>query len=356
MIPLSGLVAVFSLLMLSISQPHHIYQQFLCQSVLFNGGAVFGYMPSMAIIPHWFKKNVAGALGIVLASASFGGIVFPIMLHKLIPTIGFGEYEYFIVLFDIDLVISGWTIRALALIVLFSYTIATFTIRARLPRRPLPPLSRLIDFRAFLDLRYAIFVLGAWFNIISVFNPFFQIGAYGVAAHGANPLTPYLLAIMCATGIAGRVIPGYVADRLGRFNTIAASTTCSSILTLALWYTSTAETNIVVFAALYGFASGPFFSLLPVSNVFYLTNQSDYLFFNQACVAQISPVEKVGARIGMLFATLATGALAGTPIGGVFIRESTVANFRHLILYTVSLGFINNSRCTKQMPHRESSD
>ncbi|KAF9567991.1 MFS general substrate transporter [Agrocybe pediades] len=308
MIPLSGLVAVFALLMLSISQPHHIYQQFLCQSVLFNAGAVFGYMPSMAIIPHWFKKNTAAALGIVLASASLGGIVFPIMLHRLIPTIGF-----------------GWTIRALALIVLFSYSVATLTIRARLPRRPLPPLSRLIDFRAFLDIRYAIFVLGAWFNILSVFNPFFQIGAYGVAAHGSNPLTPYLLAIMCATGIAGRVIPGYIADRVGRFNTIAASTTCSSILTLALWYTSTAETNIVIFAALYGFASGPFFSLLP------------------ACVAQISPVERVGARIGMLFATLATGALAGTPIGGVFIRDSTVPNFRHLILYTGVLGLIGSA-------------
>ncbi|KAF8815618.1 MFS general substrate transporter [Phlegmacium glaucopus] len=308
MIPLSGIVAVFSLCMLSIVQPHKIYQEFLCQSVLFSAGAVFGYMPSMAIIPHWFKKNTAVALGIVLGSASLGGIVIPIMLHKLIPRIGF-----------------GWTIRALALIVLASYVVATVTIRARRPRRPLPPLARLIDYRAFLDPRYTIFVAGAWLNIMSVFNPFFQVGAYGVAAHGANGLTPYLLAIMCATSIFGRVLPGYLADRLGRFNTIATATTISSILTLALWYTSTAETNIVVFAALYGFASGPFFSLLP------------------ACVAQISPVDRVGARIGMLFATLSTGALAGTPIGGVFIRDPTVANFKHLILYTGVLGLAGSA-------------
>ena len=44
MIPLSGLVTVFSLCMLSVVQAHHIYQQFLCQSVLFNAGAVFGYI------------------------------------------------------------------------------------------------------------------------------------------------------------------------------------------------------------------------------------------------------------------------------------------------------------------------
>lgn len=42
MIPISGLVVVFSLAMLSIVQPHHIYQEFLCQSILFNSGAVFG--------------------------------------------------------------------------------------------------------------------------------------------------------------------------------------------------------------------------------------------------------------------------------------------------------------------------
>jgi len=223
----------------------------------------------------------------------------PIMLNKLIPLIGF-----------------GWTIRIIAFIVLISYAVATVTIRSRRPRRPLPPLRRIIDFGAFLDLRFTLFAAGAWLTVISIFIPFFQVGAYGVATHGANPLTPYLLAIMCATSIVGRVLPGHIADKAGRFNTIVVATMISAILVLALWYTSTAERNIVVFAALYGFASGPFFSLLP------------------ACVAQISPPERVGARIGMLFATLSFGALAGTPIGGIFIRQTTVANFGHLILYT----------------------
>ena len=88
----------------------------------------------MAIVPHWFKKNTAVALGIVLGSASFGGIVFP-MMAKLISLIGF-----------------GWTVRrAIALIVLFSYTVAMLTIRVRRPRKPLLPLSRLVEIRAFLD-------------------------------------------------------------------------------------------------------------------------------------------------------------------------------------------------------------
>ncbi|TFK36298.1 major facilitator superfamily domain-containing protein [Crucibulum laeve] len=300
LIPASGLTVTLALCLLSITPPHRIFSQFLTQSVLFNLGAAFGFYPSISIITHWFKKRTAYALGCVIGGASAGGIVFPIMLHKLLPKIGF-----------------GWTVRACALVVAFCYSCAIVTIRARRPPKPLPPIKVFLDFAAFKDPRYAIFAVGAWFNIVSVFNPFFQVGAYGIVANGASPVTPYLLTIMCATSIFGRVLPGIVADKLGRFNTIAASTTISSILTLSVWYTSTKQVNIVVFAAFYGFTSGPFFSLMP------------------ACVSQISPIDRIGARIGMLFAFLSFGALAGTPIGGVFIRDTTIENFRHLILYTV---------------------
>lgn len=120
-------------------------------------------------------------------------------------------------LFIITSTYPGWTVRACAFIVLGCYAIATVTIKSRRPPKPLPPLLRIVDFSAFLDARYAIFAVGAWFNIVSVFNPFFQVGAYGTVANGASSLTPYLLAIMCATSIAGRVLPGIIADKIGRY-------------------------------------------------------------------------------------------------------------------------------------------
>jgi hypothetical protein len=49
-----------------------------------------------------------------------------------------------------------------------------------------------------------------------------------------------------------------------------------------------------------------------------------------------SPVEEVGARVGMVLDTMATGALAGTPIGGVLTRRTTLPNLSHLILFSVS--------------------
>ncbi len=82
--------------------------------------------------------------------------------------------------------------------------------------KPLPPMSRLMDFGAFKHPTYSLLAIGAWISIFSIFNPFFYVGLYGSVAFGESNLTSYYLAILCATSIVGRVGPGLIADRLGR--------------------------------------------------------------------------------------------------------------------------------------------
>ncbi|KAJ7793882.1 hypothetical protein B0H14DRAFT_3093907 [Mycena olivaceomarginata] len=277
-----------------ITKPQQIYQQFLTQVSKLGGGIhseLFGsftirpfcFLPGLAVCAHWFKRRLAFAIASPWVRRASGAIIYPIMLNRLIPKIGF-----------------GWTVRILAFIVLACFT-------------PLPPLAQLFAFRAFRDVRFALICAGGWFTVFSTFNPFFYVGG--------STLTPYFLAIMCATAIVGRICQGI--SQIG-FNVISFSTLLSGILILALWYTSTAQPNLIAFSAVYGFASGPFFSLVT------------------ACVAQISPVPEVGARIGMVFVGMSTGALAGTPIGGVFIRDPTVANFRHLILFSGIMALVGS--------------
>ncbi|KAJ7626115.1 major facilitator superfamily domain-containing protein [Roridomyces roridus] len=310
MIPASGIVTSFSFFMLSLTKPQHIYQQFLTHAVLFSLGASFGFFPALAVCAHWFKRRLAFAIGFPVGFASAGGIIFPVMLVKLIPRIGF-----------------GWTVRAIAFIVLGCYAIASITITTPRPRKPLPRLSQLFAFRAFRDPTYTLLCVAGWFSVFSTFNPFFFVGLYGAAANGGevSAITPYYLPIACATAIFGRIGPAFIADRVGRFNVISISTALSGIFILALWYTSTDQPNLIAFAAVYGFASGPFFSLL------------------SPCVIQISPISEVGARIGMAFVFMSTGAFAGTPIGGVFITTPTVKNFQHLILFSGIMGLVGSA-------------
>ncbi|KAJ6549590.1 major facilitator superfamily domain-containing protein [Mycena vulgaris] len=311
MIPASGLISCFALLMLSISQPQQIYQQYLTQAVLFSLSATFAFFPALAVCAHWFKRRVAFAMSFPTAISSLGSIVYPVMFERAIPRIGF-----------------GWTIRILSLIALACYIAAAFTITTPRPPKPLPRLSQLITFRAFRDPSYTCLCLAAWLSVFSCFTPFFYVGLYsalGVGADADATLTPYnYLAIMGATAIVGRIGPALIADRVGRFNVISVSTTLAAVLMLALWYTSSAEPNLVAFSVLYGFTSGPFFSL------------------TSSCVVQISPLDEVGARVGMLVAFMSTGALAGPPLAGVFIRDETLPNFRHLILFSGVMALVGS--------------
>ncbi|KAF5377386.1 hypothetical protein D9757_009705 [Collybiopsis confluens] len=308
LIPGSGIVVTLAMFMLSITKPQHIYQQFLSQSVLFSLGATLSFFPSMGLLAHWFRTKLPYAMGCLAIGGSIGGIVFPIMIAKLIPKIGF-----------------GWTIRIFAFMTLFCFTIASFTIKQRRPTKPFPPISRLFDFAAFKDPCYLLLALGFWFSIFAVFNPFFYVGLSAQVANPGSNVNGYYLAILCAFSIPGRILPGLIAMKFGRFNTVSVSLLIASILIFALWYTSFSQANLIAFSALYGIFSGPFFSVAP------------------SCVAEISPIEKVGTRMGGTFAFMASATLAGTPIAGVFIREQTEENFKNLILFSGVMSFVGTA-------------
>lgn len=74
---------------------------------------------------------------------------------------------------------------------------------------------------------------------------------------------------------------------------------------------------------------------LPYVFLLDLYTSDSYLWNLQGCVASISPVERIGARIGILFAVLSTGALAGSPTAGLFVKTKDRESFDRLILYTV---------------------
>jgi MFS family permease len=101
--------------------------------------------------------------------------------------------------------------------------------------------------------------------------------------------------------IFGRILPGIVADKFGRFNVMIITTAFSAIIVLALWLPSKANAPIIVFAILYGFSSGAFVSLGP------------------ALIAQISPIREIGIRNGTFFVFVAVAGLTGNPIGGALV-------------------------------------
>ena len=138
------------------------------------------------------------------------------MLSRLIPRIGFGTFSEFVMTTTTHTLL-GWTIRIIAFMTLFCFTVATFTIKGRRPTKPLPPLRLLFDFGAFRDPCYVFLATGCWFSVFAVFNPFFYVGLYASTVHPLSALNPYYLTMLCAASIAGRTLPGFVAVYIGRY-------------------------------------------------------------------------------------------------------------------------------------------
>ncbi|KAA8617865.1 hypothetical protein PtrV1_09372 [Pyrenophora tritici-repentis] len=112
----------------------------------------------------------------------------------------------------------------------------------------------------------------------------------------------------------------------------------SGVFCLAIWLPADNVATIVAFVCLYGFSSGIFISVTP------------------AAVAQISPNDRIGARIGAFFTLAAVATLIGTPIAGALVDENVDNGYRNVILFaglTLSIGsvFILCSRiiCEKDL-------
>jgi len=68
------------------------------------------------VIVGWFNEKRGMAYGILSTGSSIGGVIFPIMINRLIPKVGF-----------------GWAMRIAAFLILFLLILAILTVKSRFP-------------------------------------------------------------------------------------------------------------------------------------------------------------------------------------------------------------------------------
>ncbi|OBS22137.1 hypothetical protein FPOA_08473 [Fusarium poae] len=275
------LAYIFGLMMVSLSTEY--YQFFLSQSIVASIGSSAVFNASMSSLVTWFFRRRAAAFGIMVSGSSLGGVILPIMMDKMIKSVGF-----------------PWMMRTMAFMFLVLLGIACFTVKSRLPPRPRP-----FIFMEYLnglrELPILITVSGFFLFMWGMFLPFNYVLLQAQAAGMSETLIPYLLPILNAVSIFGRIIPGIIADKLGRFNVMIAITFISALFCLCVWIPANNTAGIVVFAVIFGFASGGYISLVPT------------------LIAQLSDIRQIGTRVGAAFAVASFGALTGSPIGGAIV-------------------------------------
>ena len=190
--------------------------------------------------------------------------------------------------------------------------LATLTVpMAGMKMRMMPPARRkLIDPSAWREPAYTLFALAAFFGFLGLYVPLFYIQIFAIEQRilsERQDLAFYLLAILNTGSFFGRIIPSYIADNIGPFNTLTNLSLLATVLVF-VWIGVSATGGIIVLCLLYGFVSGAFVALSP------------------PCAIALCPsLAVIGVRMGMLFVPIPIGLLIGNPVAGALVKISWTA-------------------------------
>jgi MFS family permease len=263
------------------------YQILLCYSVLGGFGGALLNAPSYGCIAHFFNVRRGLATGIATTAGGVGGIVFPVLLQQLLPRVGF-----------------AWTTRILGCILLALAIPANLFLRSRLPSNGKLH-SVWPDITIFRDMRYLAAALGIFFLELGLFIPLTFIVSYATA-HQQDATESYiLLTLLNAGSVVGRLVPGQLSDKFGRFNVIIVTIALTAISILGIWLPAGDSKPVLIgFAVMFGFASGSNLSLSAV------------------CVGQLCEARDFGRYLTTAMIIASFGTLSSVPLGGALLRVS----------------------------------
>ena len=273
------------------SQYWHIL---LAQGICLGLGTCCISIPSMAVVPLYFKKRRAFAMALASTGSGFGSTSYPLIFNALRAQLGF-----------------GWAVRIMGFICLGFNLFALATIRPR--ARPGPRKSwqdgvswrSFIDTSAFKEQTYLIYCIGVFFNNLAFFGPSYFLQSYALS-HGmsGHHLTPYLLSIMNSSSIMGRIIPSYLADKVGVLDTFTFVSTMSGAVVF-YWISVVNVAGNVSFAVLWGFWSGGVVALM-----------------NVVLTVITADLSRLGTRLGMVSILKGVASLVGPPISGAILSAT----------------------------------
>lgn len=285
-----SLLQSFSLFMLSLSKPDQYYQIFLAQGLGSGIAAGLMFVPSTAIVAHYFRRKRTLVLTFVASGSSLGATIHPIMLNNLLNgPVGF-----------------SYGVRASAGLISALLLIACLCMRTRLDP-PTTPVNYIAAARKCIrDIPFILMIAGGFLFQIGFYYPmfFFQLDSI---KHGISvTFSFYSLVILNASNSVGRVTSGFIAAFTGVPNLAILSTVSCGILNLGLIGLSNLA-SATVLGVIYGYFAGIYIGIwVPL-------------------MADLTPdLSQLGARMGICFCMSGFGSLIGTPISGALLTSNYI--------------------------------
>ncbi|RFU27697.1 hypothetical protein B7463_g8640, partial [Scytalidium lignicola] len=307
------ILSAIGIFMTSLSKTY--LQLFLAQGVCLGLGNGCLFCPSLSLISTYFTTKKSMAIAIATTGSGIGGVVYPAMVQQLLPRIGY-----------------GWTIRALGFIQFGSLLICNFGSKPRIKPRTSGPI---VEWASFKELPYLFYAIGMFFSFWGLYFGFYYIGSFARDLIGVTySQSINLLILMNGTGLIGRTIPGFLADRyFGPLNTILFGTLCTTV-TIFGWIGVHDRAGTYAWAIMYGITSAIVQALFPGTLSSLTTDLS-----------------KAGVRMGQVFTIVSFACLTGPSIAGQLIQVKD-GGYLYAQLYAgmcllVSLFFLSAAKLAK---------
>lgn len=228
-----------------------IWQLYLTQGLLVGVLFLFIFLPATLMLPTWFNKRKATAMGITVAGSGLGGLFFSLVSQKLINQTGDQK----------------WALRMTAIV---SGVVAGIACAIMKPRnyKPLPLSETLTKDFIFLNSKaifsfsvfkdYGLIILGAWFGLalLGYILVLYTLSAYGTLVGLTASQGSVITAVLNASQVVGRPTCGAIADRIGRFNWTIIHCLVIAIFIWAFWLNATTYGTLLGFAVVIGFTVG----------------------------------------------------------------------------------------------------
>lgn len=243
------------------------------------------FIPSVAIVGTYFSTRRATATGWAATGSCVGGIVYPVIIKQLTAEIGF-----------------RWATRVMGFIMLATLSVSITVMKPRLPPRKS---GALINKELLRDPAFVCWLVAVFLTFIGLYIPFFYIISYAVSIGVNGNMAFYMLIIMNATSIPGRICPSMIADGTGNLAVIIPAVGFSGLIILCMQRAFT-EGGLIAIAVFFGITSRSIQAVTPAS------------------VAYLCPdLSKLGTSIGMTLCAAGLGMHIGNPMAGVILAHQS---------------------------------
>ncbi len=307
-------VIIFSLGYALMSQTNTIWQFYLFYGVILGIGMSGSEVPVLSTLARWFVKRRSMMTGVVKVGAGLGILILPLSVSWLISSYGWR--------------VAYLVIGLVSLVILVSAT--QFMKREPSQIGQLPDGGTVIEDNSTLEakglstqqaIRSRLFwLLGSMFFLYSLssFTILTHIYPHAVDLGISEATATNFLASIGGASIVGRLVMGNAGDRIS--NKLAIIIDLSILSVALLWLQFANEVwMLYLFVALYGFAHGGLFTLLPpiIAELFGLVSHG-------AIFGTIVFIGHVGASIGPVVAGYIFDVTGSYQLGFILITISSI--------------------------------